>query len=893
MSENRTNPPSPDRSDEASLEGVLSEEAREALELLVDEFVERKRCGEQPAMQEYIDRRPDLESGIRRLFPAVTAIEGIKAGSQRSSTGRASLRGAQLEQLGDFRIIRELGRGGMGIVFEAEQESLGRRVAIKVLPKQVLWDEKHLRRFEREAQTAASLHHTNIVPVFGAGHDNGYHFYVMQLIDGAGLDADSRRFASARGMAGTRTVHGDVTPDGVSAANSPTRNKLAPAIGTAKTARFAATVVARLGIQAAEALDHAHQHGVLHRDVKPGNLILDSKGNLWVTDFGLATAMDPDHLTRSGEIAGTMQYMAPEHFSDGHIDARSDIYSLGITLYELLAGRPPFDAAQPGPLMRKIVAGDIPPLRQVASGVPRDLETIVAQAIAPEPKHRYPSAGELAEDLQRWLDDRPLLARRANIAEQTWRWCRRNRLVAALALTASLLFLLAITAVAVGYWRTSIALSGEREQRQKAETATTLGLEVLDEIYLQFSPNRFDSLAVMMQAHQGVDDRLVARPTPTPETAAILARMIRYYDRLAEQGERDADVRRKAAMAHGRVGDLHQQLGQFDLAAAAYRRAIDLYGATPSAVRDADTTMQSAILLNELGLAQVGLRSFADARRSHEQAANLLESLAANHGGLDQDYPYELARTYYFLARRELWLSPSTFNERGSMHGGQAMLGRAGGMGRAGGRMMGHPATPKAVPGTAGGNARDASSADQRSTAYLQKALDVLSPSPELSPSTSERSALLAIVWHDMGAAQLRAGHAEEARTGFQNAVAAQTRLCERFPASETYRIILAWLKRPLADILLERGELAEAQRLLEESRDVLHGQLEVGDELPYVYAPLSQTYERLANIYRQLGDSQRADDARTRANQCKLQMQRCGRGSPGMMHSGSPIPSL
>jgi len=173
------------------------DEQRHPVELLADDFMARLRRGESPSVAEYAERYPALADDIRELFPTIAAMERLKQGKERSADGRASLGPIRLERLGDYRIIREIGRGGMGIVYEAEQESLRRRVAVKVLPRQTLLDSKHLRRFQREARTAARLHHTNIVPIFGVGEQDGYHYYVMQYIRGVGLDQILRHLADS------------------------------------------------------------------------------------------------------------------------------------------------------------------------------------------------------------------------------------------------------------------------------------------------------------------------------------------------------------------------------------------------------------------------------------------------------------------------------------------------------------------------------------------------------------------------------------------------------------------------------------------------------------------------------------------------------------------------
>ena len=313
--------------------------------------------------------------------------------------------GVLLERLGDFRLLREVGRGGMGIVYEAEQESLGRRVALKVLRDHRLLDPKTLIRFHREAKAAARLHHTNIVPVFGVGEHEGVHFYVMQFIQGLALDAvlkEVRRLQAPEAKAGGEgrcreractTSAGEVTvaelaqsmATGTFAAACPTEPGCAPERDQSSTlggegssvtllgqtgfstatdsARVYARSVARVGLQVADALDYAHQHGVLHRDIKPSNLLLDAHGMVWVTDFGLAKIASDSDLTRTGDIVGTVRYMAPERFQ-GRCDVRADIYASGLTLYELLARRPAFEAEDRHALIRQVTQEEPRPLHR-------------------------------------------------------------------------------------------------------------------------------------------------------------------------------------------------------------------------------------------------------------------------------------------------------------------------------------------------------------------------------------------------------------------------------------------------------------------------------------------------------------------------------------------------
>ncbi len=451
---------------------------RNPVEELADEFLQRQRGGERPTLEEYCRRHPELADEIRDVFPVLIRMEDMRSDGPDESTGGVAVHTAtRLERLGDYRILREVGRGGMGVVYEAEQESLGRRVALKVLPDAALSDAQQVLRFEREARAAARLHHTNIVPVFGVGRDERHHYYVMQFIPGMGLDAvleELRRLR--RGTPATGPADRPISPGAVSAAAvaeailtgrfSLTDPEIAEPVPNGASVTAAVTIdhptatppvsvppsvslpgasadslarsdpdrtffrsVARIGLQVAEALEYANRQGILHRDVKPSNLLLDPKGNVWVADFGLAKASDTEDITHSGDIIGTVRYMAPERFA-GKCDARSDVYALGLTLYELLALRPAFEASDRHELMRRVMSEEPARLRGLAPHLPRDLETIVEKAIDRDPARRYPTAAALAEDLQRFLDDRPIKARRVTAAESAWRWGRRNPAVA-------------------------------------------------------------------------------------------------------------------------------------------------------------------------------------------------------------------------------------------------------------------------------------------------------------------------------------------------------------------------------------------------------------------------------------------------------------------------------
>jgi serine/threonine protein kinase len=849
---------------------------RHPIETLASDFTDRLRAGEQPTVQEYVDDNPHVAEEIRDLFPTIEAMERLKTHKESRSGGRASLGPTRLQQLGDFRIIREIGRGGMGIVYEAEQLSLGRRVAVKVLPKQSLLDEKHLMRFRREAKMAARLHHTNIVPVLGVGEHDGFHFIVMQYIRGVGLDeiishlaelADSstspaapndssgergRREAQISSVA--RAIAQGEFSNPVAAAessieasassimsgaltessslgfevgppseptedskHSPTRSfvKLdhtnsdsmefeetideAPATGPDESLHTAVRrmsssywrSVAKIGAQVASALQYAHEHGTLHRDIKPANLLIDQQGVVWVADFGLAKAIEQDDVSRTGDIVGTLRYMAPEQLY-GNAECRSDMFSLGLTLYELLTFRPAYDEADRKKcLIQRSVAPQPVLPRRIVPGVPRDLETIVLKAIAEEPGRRYANSAALAEDLERFLEDRPILARRATPIEHLWRWCRRNPAVASLSsIAASLLVVVAIVST-TAYYRldkehlltkqandaanlaltqtkaankvANEALEGERQQRQKAEATSELAWDALDRIFARFAPLSVVAPETMTLETEEGDELAVETPVVLSEqAAALLEELLTFYDLLAAQGDNDIAYQRRIAEANRRVGAIQQRLGRNEQAKVAYRRAIEIYSGILSRSDDLNIHIAIAALRNELGTIFAKARNSKDASREYSKARYLLESLTDQSA--EPAVQFELAHTYYLQSR--------PFSRRGGR-------GRPGEAGRP-------PSSPRPDRERGSGERSD----DQNRTDDLGKAIELLETLDEEHPDVPKYQQLLAMTY------VARARRSYQGATSHTKAIASAvsilSSLVDRFPANPEYRFALA-----------------------------------------------------------------------------------------------------
>ena len=399
-------------------------------------FTERLEAGDNPNPNELFVDFPEIKDELQECLDALAFV--VHATRNDDSPPNATIGTDGPKQLGDFRLLREIGSGGMGVVYEAEEISLGRRVALKVLPFAAMLDKRQLERFRNEARAAAILQHPSIVRVYSVGLDRGVHFYTMELVDGQDLSELVRGLATKTGNSPDAGVTDDVSTHPVAA--------LSTHRSSDRHAYFDA--VARIGCEAAMALQYAHELGVVHRDIKPANLLIDHEGMVRITDFGLATTQTDASLTMSGDLLGTLRYMSPEQAggTNSIVDHRTDIYSLGLTLYELLVLRPAFDGNDRHALLRKKELSEPRSLRHGDRQIPKDLETIITKAISRDRDARYKTAREFSEDLQRFRENRPIIARRVGHAELTRRWIVRNRIVSALTATVmTLLVALTIT----------------------------------------------------------------------------------------------------------------------------------------------------------------------------------------------------------------------------------------------------------------------------------------------------------------------------------------------------------------------------------------------------------------------------------------------------------------
>jgi serine/threonine protein kinase len=490
--------------------------------------------------------------------------------------------------LGDYRIIKEIGRGGMGIVYLAEQISLCRQVALKILPLAAVLDPRHLQRFKSEVQAAALLQHQHIVPVYGVGKDRGIHYYSMQYVDGYTLaDVIAELRIDANPVAGGSQQHAGDGGNNAALAEALTRNFRA-AMPSGENSDVAAPlskretvakgllstkksdhggidfrIAARLAIQAADALDHAHSHGILHRDIKPANLMVDAKANLWIMDFGLARLESDAGMTMTGDLLGTLRYMSPEQALAKRVvvDHRSDIYSLGATLYELLTLRPVFSGADRQEVLKQIAFDEPRSLRNLDPTIPCELETITLKAMEKNPAARYETAQQLADDLRRYLDDRPIWAKPPNLMNRAAKWSRRHRGVLVATIGATLL---AWATASLWIWRQH----GEaNQQRDRAKSYAELA-----DNNINHAVSTIDQLLNRLE-----NEPLLKREEMQPLREAFLEDVLRFNERMIENSRDYPEAALAIAEAYMRIATIQRSRRDFDKSFVAYGMASSLF----------------------------------------------------------------------------------------------------------------------------------------------------------------------------------------------------------------------------------------------------------------------------------------------------------------------------
>ncbi len=591
---------------------------------LLDEFTDQLNAGQQPDLEAFLAQHSELAEALRPVLETLQSVFDIsQSGDMPLGPSDRSEPSGTEKRLGDFRILNELGRGGMGIVYEAEQISMGgRKVALKVLPFAAMADEKRLQRFRNEIRAAASLDHPNIVSVYSVGEERGVHFYAMQLIRGQSLAVlieqlrdlrQQQHSLSAGSMSAVLSASvskgsghfcesGSVVykHDAQASESEPDLHSLAsracwtPSSDTIPEVRGLVSTngiprrseffqsVAELGIQAAEALDHAHQQGVVHRDIKPANLMIDAKAKLYITDFGLAQMEENVGITMTGDIIGTLRYMSPEQALGKRVvvDHRADIYALGISLYELSITEPAFNGENRATLLKQIAFQEPRRLRQIERSIPRDLETIIHKAIAKNPDERYFSAQELADDLKAFRDNLPITAKPPSIVDRCSKWTFRNQglvlAIAAVVLLTTIGLAISNSLIASQRNAANAARDGEKKHRDEAEKQAEIAKAI----------NRFLTDYVMAKAEVGRD---------TADSGNSFRDVLDNASLYADRQFPD-DPLLKGSL-YQTIAQLYGRLGQFDQSETQYRKSIEMLKTS----KDGDNSPILLGAINDLG----------------------------------------------------------------------------------------------------------------------------------------------------------------------------------------------------------------------------------------------------------------------------------------------------
>jgi eukaryotic-like serine/threonine-protein kinase len=582
--------------DSASMASKSSATDRRLVEAL-HEYMRDLENGRTPDLEEIQARNPEIANSLVACMEGLDIVHAL-APSFRESVGGSDGADELLptpgatRPLGDFLILRQIGRGGMGIVYEAQQLSLDRRVALKVLPFAAAMDPRHLQRFKNEAQAAAHLHHTNIVPIFGVGCERGVHYYAMQFIEGRTLAAvilQYRRLLAGEGKTAAKQtgrwsrtkVSNQATPsDALDEESLPPDWE--PNSAHVSTEGFFLSqphfrTMARFALQAAEALEYAHQMGVVHRDIKPANLLVDPRGNLWITDFGLAHVRTNAGLTMTGDVMGTLRYMSPEQAlaRRGMIDHRTDIYSLGVTLYELLSLRPVFEGHDRQEILQQIAFTEPLSLQKINPAIPHELETIVLKSIEKNAHERYATATELADDLRRFLEDKPIHAKRPSVRERLRKWGRRHRSLVSTMVFAAILGFIGLGVSTAVIWHEKQLTHEALEERAKQELQARANLAQALEQRTRAIRNFDQEHRVLQKMLLELQDRKWSQvPHINDLRKAVAEDVLSFLKERLQEGSIDPDIQRETGWSYTLMGHVYRAQGDLEQATANYDKAI-------------------------------------------------------------------------------------------------------------------------------------------------------------------------------------------------------------------------------------------------------------------------------------------------------------------------------
>ena len=779
---------------------------------ILDEYLAALERGEPIAPDELLARHPAVAdrlrgylSGLAIFHRAAMPDAAIPAAVFPAGTEGAALqpgvRGPELRgQLGDFRLVREIGRGGMGVVYEAEQVSLGRRVALKVLPATSAINEKQITRFRNEAQAAAQIDHPHIVPVFAIGHELGIHYFAMQLIGGQSLGELIDKLRDDEGRGSAASSYGEE------------RRSVGSSYGFA----------ARVGADVAEALHAAHEIGVVHRDVKPSNLLIDEKGKVWITDFGVARCKTSIDLTETGHAVGTMAYMSPEQ-AEGQpalVDHRTDIYSLGVTLYELATlhhpGEGPADTVTAFEYDRSHWRSP----RFWNKSIPVDLEVILLKALAEAREERYATARELAEDLTRFLEGRPIVARSPTLSSRVVRWAKRHQRAV---MAGAMMLALTVAGLAISL----LLITAERAERIEAHARER---------------DRFTQARRMLGHVGGEAVQRLKRDVPgVTVQVELLADMLQYYEGFARDAANDPALVEDVALTHAQIGFVKEEIGRPEEAAAAYEEARAIFERLAKNHPDAQKHGRNlALCCNNLGQLWQRRGDFEAARKQHERALAIQERLYAQAPG-SAELRADLATTHNHLGLLLV--------QRGERQAAADQYRAAIEIQEAQFRENSQDAANRQQLAASYNNLSAVFTADRPGIArrWLERALALQLGLAQEHPTEREYQSDVALCYSNLGALLARLECGGDAVKCFQDAIAIQTRLVGVAPQAVAYRRDLAVSWNNLGMSQVSAGELSGAENSFDKA-------LEIQQSLVKERPDDAGLRSRLAGVFNNLG---------------------------------------
>lgn len=785
-----------------------------------------------PIRSEFLSRFPEFAATLGEALDGLDLICGAIGPRARASTDH-EVRPIPM-RLGDFRIIREIGRGGMGIVYEAAQLSLGRRVALKVLPFASAFDERQLQRFKTEAQAAAHLHHTSIVPVFAVGSDRGVHYYAMQFIDGQTL-ADAIRELRRTDRTPTPREVVDLTNSPMTANGTTPHSPWASSLPQGRLPYYKA--LARLGVQAADALEYAHSMGIVHRDVKPANLLVDTRSNLWITDFGLAHFQGGGELTMTGDLLGTLRYMSPEQAQGqrSHVDHRTDIYSLGCSLYEVFTLREAFASRDRAELLRAIVRDDPTPPTRLRRDLPVELETIILKAMAKTPSERYGSAQELGDDLRRFLDDKPILAKRPTVRQIIAKWARRR---AGLVRAATGLLVLGVIVLGIAAYllfaaqrQTKEALVKAKENRAEARRAVDRMYRFAADKLLGNSSNLIDAHREFLQEalefyqrfanDEGDGDlgrldqartlrkigEIRSKLGDNAGTDEALTQAVQIMERLSSQKPENSAFAKELAISRDFRGVMLYHTGKIDEALAHFRTAREIVTRLQQQEADPLYHFELCKYLNHMGAVLLEMNKYDDAGKCFVDALAQFNDFAKSKSQQSNEEQQLLATTHHHLglvahrqeqydAARPEWAKSLAIRERLAKEQPNNLQNQ---------EELAHSAQTLAILSYDSNQYEDAA-------AYFRQSRDGYGRLQSQNPKIVAYRKELARSCHGLARALKELGQLEQAKDVLREAVERMVQLAVDWPMATQVRFDLLCSRLDLANLCKDLGDPVEAE---------------------------------------------------------------------------------